>query len=370
MAKNHFEYIVIGASLSGLIVSRLLSDKSNSVALIDAGAVSGGCLAVSETNSNSAGYVVLPKTDLAVKAVEFLEKVNGESIPYSIIEKTPATYSAGELEDFIGFGDKTPDYYREIANFIQPHQIEIDLVEIAQKLFSKFSGTYLNRSVVTQLRVSEQKVIGLQVNGQKEYTADHIVFAGALKDLSPLLAPHEGLMKFSQKIQAKNFATALSLELSSKEHFVDSKAVHVLQSTGQEDKGVYIGEFYSQSEGIQKSKWITFLSSDETEDIEQLGTAARRIKRQIKRVYPQFFDSPITEKIVVHESNLGSVELKLTGQQEIPKLKSLSVASAQAHAAANFVGAILQAELVAAALGVHPDNTHTLHVNTEEVLSL
>jgi hypothetical protein len=96
------------------------------------------------------------------------------------------------------------------------------------------------------------------------------------------------------------------------------------------------------------------MEDEEAEDTELVGAALKKIKRQIKRAYPDALENLKFERILVVPSYSGNGELKLSANQTIPSLENFWVGSAQMHQQKNLLGALLQAELITSALSCHP----------------
>jgi hypothetical protein len=131
--------------------------------------------------------------------------------------------------------------------------------------------------------------------------------------------------------------------------------MHILNGTTEDEIGPCVGRFSpAVTEGehtLQASQWMTFIEDEVTEDSEVVGAALKKIKRQIKRAYPEALESIKLERIVVAPQIAGDGELKLNGNQSLPGLNNLWVASGPVNAQKNLIGALAQANLVMAALG-------------------
>jgi hypothetical protein len=117
---------------------------------------------------------------------------------------------------------------------------------------------------------------------------------------------------------------------------------------------------------IQASQWITFIESESTEDSEVVGMALKKIKRQVKRAYPEALDNLKSERIFVSPYIAGNGDLKLSANQTIPSLENLWVSSATLNEQKNLVGALLQAEMIVASLGFKVEEAVASDAPTEE----
>lgn len=137
--------------------------------------------------------------------------------------------------------------------------------------------------------------------------------------------------------------------------------MHVLNGTTQDEIGPCVGRFLPavDVDGIrmQTSQWMTFIEHEVTEDSEVVGTALKKIKRQVKRAYPEALEGLKQERIFVTPILAGNGDIKLNGNGTLPGLENLWIGSATVHEQRNLVGALLQAEMVVASLGFSPQVT-------------
>jgi hypothetical protein len=318
------------------------------------------------------GLRFLPDTDLSQKAISFLEMLLMTSLSPKSIDLPPITYEAGGLKNFIGFGEKPPAFYEEISYFTANRSLKTDLEphEWTQILHSHLTCDFLPRSYVTKFNQENGHVTSLTVNGQKNIQALNFIYCGPMKSLKNLLP--EGILSHRalNKMSKNTYWTAVCLDLLHGEKQTDlAQQVHVLDGTTHDDLGPSVGVFHPAAEIngeiLQYSQWMTFINDEEAEDTELIGTALKKMKRQIKRAYPQSLEKLKFERILVVPSYAGDGDLKLSANQTLTGLDNFWVASSQAHHQRNVLGSLLQAELVASALGCHPMG-HQIQVNTSE----
>ena len=138
----------------------------------------------------------------------------------------------------------------------------------------------------------------------------------------------------------------------------DLQNIHVLNGTTQDEFGPCVGAFQAPAEvngeNLQYSQWLTFVEDEEAEDTEIIGFALKKIKRQIKRAYPDALENLKFERILVVPSYAGHGDLKLSANQSLAGVENFWVGSSQVHVQKNLLGALLQAELITSSLGCHP----------------
>jgi hypothetical protein len=138
----------------------------------------------------------------------------------------------------------------------------------------------------------------------------------------------------------------------------DLQNIHVLNGTTQDEFGPCVGALQAPAEvngeNLQYSQWLTFVEDEEAEDTEIIGFALKKIKRQIKRAYPDALENLKFERILVVPSYAGHGDLKLSANQSLAGVENFWVGSSQVHVQKNLLGALLQAELITSSLGCHP----------------
>lgn len=354
-----YDYAIIGSGLTGLSIAAALSRETKNIALIEAADVAFGAnrkvnMPTGPTNN---GLRFVPDSVLAEKSLRFLETLLGTSVIADISEEAPITYEAGGFKTFLGFGDNPPPFYEELAYLTSSKRIDLSSqpYEWTQMLFEQFKGDFMPRSHVTKFHQEGERVSHVTINGSKTLHAQNFIFAGHVKDLA-LLLPEEALSARAKGKLAKNtYWTALCIDFCHNKEVTTSTAMHVLNGTTQDEIGPCAGRFTPATEvdgeKMQVSQWMTFISHEETDDSEVVGMALKKIKRQIKRAYPEALDGLKLERIFVSPLIAGNGDLKLSANMTIPNLENLWVASATLNEQKNLVGSLLQAEMTVASLG-------------------
>ena len=162
------------------------------------------------------------------------------------------------------------------------------------------------------------------------------------------------------KLNKTTYWTSICLDIIHANAIETSNVFHVLNGTTQDELGPSFGKIYPQIEkdGIkgQLSQWITFVDDELSDDSEITALALKKMKRQIKRAYPQALDNPISERIFVYSNYAGDGVLKVNENQTLAGLDNLWIASPTINMGKNLVGAIKQAEMVISSLGFSIEN--------------
>jgi len=336
-----YDYVVIGSGLSGLTIATALSQETSKVLLLDSADQAGGWL-------RKLHMPFVPATPSALSAVQNLESLLNLKILGEVRDSNPVTYENSSLKTFMGFGEKSPDFYDEISYYCAPQSYDLKLTpsEWISLLIERFKGTFQPRSIVTKFVVENGRVQSLLVNGTKKIVGHNFIFCGEMKSLEILLPLDFMSSKARNKIAKTKTWTRASLQLTHAEPVTENKDFHILIGTAADEIVTCVGRFVGQV-----STWTTFVSDDEAEDPEVTAQALKRIKRQIKRAYPESLNTPLEEKIVVQSEFGGHFDVKLQANQTWPEIENLWIGSSSVQKDRNLVGALRQAWLVLASLG-------------------
>lgn len=352
-----YDYVVVGSGLAGLIVANRLSQETKKVLLIESTDQVGGWL-----TRPHLGFV--PGTDSALSTIQSLEDLINIKIHGDIEESTPLTFDGGEFKPFLGFGDKTPEFYDEISYFCSNTRLQLKLKpnEWIHRLTQTFQGTVVTRSIVTKFLVENGRVQSVLINGTKKVAAHQFVFCGDVKDLERLIPQDFNGSKTRNKISKTKTWTRATLVIDHGFQVTPETGLHILMGTAQDEIVTCVGQFYEN-----QSTWVTFVSDEEAEDPEITAQALKRIKRQIKRAYPDSLPETIVEKIVVQSGFGGHFDVKLNANQSWPDLENLWMGSSTFNKDRNLVGALKQSLLTLAALGFSVESAPATQLPPEEI---
>lgn len=359
-SQNHiYDYAIIGSGLSGLSIAAALSRFTDNIVLLESGDIPGGMNRAIKfpTGTMNNGLRHIPDTENALKAIDFLENILGIKIAGDREEAPPVTYTSGTFKPFLGFGDNPPAFYEELNYFTTAKILNLKLEPFAWTplLFEKFKGDFLPRSYVTKFHSLSNHLTQLTINGSKTLNANQFIFCGSVKDLALLLPENALAPRARQRLSKNTYWTALCMDLCHAHQVTDLQAIHVLNGTTEDEIGPCVGKFLpsvqENGQTLQASQWLTFIEDEVTEDSEVVGATLKKVKRQIKRAYPQALESIKLERIIVAPHIAGNGDLKLDANQSLSGLENLWIGSTAANSQKNLVGALAQAQSVCTALG-------------------
>ncbi|OYZ12817.1 MAG: hypothetical protein B7Y39_18725 [Bdellovibrio sp. 28-41-41] len=355
MSQRHYDYIIVGSGLPGLLLASTLSRFTSNIALLEANESFGGCHKRIDNAMGSFdnGLRYFPDTDSSRSALEFAENVMGLKVHGEPQESPVVFFEGGQFKPFLGFGDVHVDFYDELAYFLSASELPLKypVYEWPKRMMENFKGDFLPRSIVTRFQSEGTQVKSVLINGTKTLHADQFIFCGSFKDLSVLLPTDTLSSRAKNKLNKTNYWTSICLDILHSAPFESSHKYHVLNGTTQDELGPCFGKVYAPSESTQFSQWISFVDDELSDDSEVTAHALKKMKRQIKRAYPTALDNPLSERIFVYSNYAGDGVLKVNENQTIAGLDNLWIASPTINSNKNMVGAIKQAELILASLG-------------------
>lgn len=372
-----YDYAIIGSGLTGLSIAAALSRETKNIALIEAADVPFGVNKKVNfpTGPMNNGLRFVPDSVSAEKALRFLSNLINVEVAQDASEESPITYEGGNFKTFLGFGDTPPAFYEEFSYFTGSKRLNlaVEPFQWTQMLFEKFQGDFMPRSYVTKFHQEGERVSHITINGSKTLHAQNFIFAGTVKDLALLLPEDAISIRARTKLAKNTYWTALCLDICHAKPVTDSSAMHVLNGTTQDEIGPCVGKFHTpvevDGETLQASQWMTFIEQEVTEDSEVVGMALKKIKRQIKRAYPEALENLKLERIFVAPIIAGNGDIKLSANMTMPELENLWIASATVNDQKNLIGSLLQAEMIVASLGFKVEATEEAAPLNEEPMT-
>lgn len=355
-SKSHFDFIVVGAGLAGLAIARRLSKESARVLVLEGQDSAGGThRAVDNFGLQlNNGLRLLPDTADTRDSLAFLSDLLDTNISVTATESTPLTYEAGGLKPFLGFGDSAPAFLHQIASYLGESRLETqpESWSWTQLLMQDAKFEFMPKSYVTRFDIEGDKLQSVTVNGQKQFTADQFIFTGSLALLKVLIPESHWATKVKTKFTKLKLWTQVGLDLVHDKPVFEGSNILLLDGTGKDDLGPCLGHF-TNSGDVHASQWMSFLEDDEAEDSEILGTALKKIRRQIKRAFPEALEGLKFERVCVFPSTSAS----LPGTGFLPEFTNLHYGNGQLNPHQGLIGSLQQAQWVLRELGFSGDSS-------------
>lgn len=329
MAKNNkkFDFLVVGDSLPALLTAVENSKNGLKGAILSGAESLGGLHRGVNLNATLEGAPTriidthinyVPNNE---NVVSYLEQVKTfvPQLEWTALELGAITFNNGMTQPFLGFGAHTVEAIDFYSYFTSPSQLQLNLsiAEVIAELMTHFEGEILTNNEVTQIVVQENQGL-VQTNGSEVYTADRVYFfesAAKLGKIIPTESPAFPKATVQKLSKSQNWAI-VNLAYWHKTELTESRATHILY--GAKDLPC-IGAFSKTTSDVVVSQWMSILSSESFADTEQLGLTIREMKKQIKRMYPTFFDSIEKEYIVVAPEAFGNAPQVVAGKADVFK---------------------------------------------------
>lgn len=378
-----YDYIIIGSGLTGLTIAKKISQETDNILILEAQDYSGGSSrpATLQSQTISNGLRFMPASDAAKKSLHFLQSLLRQPVQIQVEDNNIGTYEASGFKKFVGFGEKSPDFYEQLSYFLssqrtllssQPHHWASELSEDLQNKIQ--CRSFVTRFGFDGLEGEKPKLTHVVVNGTKTFHARQFIFAGPVKDLH-LLLPDEILnARAKAKLKKSKSWQAVCVDLLHAP-VNESRQLYLLNGTTDDDIGPCIGCFLPAVEAQQASQWLSFIDAEYAEDTENIGLVLKKIKRQIKRAFPEAADSVLKERISVTPP-LSGADIKVSANGTLPKVENLWLASAQLSPYTNLLGSLMQAQYILSSLGFsgidfdHNTQTETTYSSARETAEL
>lgn len=362
-----YDYIIIGSGLTGLTIAKKISEETENILVLEAQDMVGGDnrpVQLAQNTINN-GLRFFPATQASENALNFLQTLTGDqNIAAATSENLIETYEASGFKKFLGFGDKSPEFYDQLSYFLANEEqvLSAQPYEWVQTLAASLGDKIQKRSIVTRfgfegLDSEKPKLTHVMVNGTKQIYAQNFIFAGPIKDLV-LLVPDDVLnARAKAKLKKSTAWQSVCVDLFHTAQ-VEKQNLFLLNGTTDDDIGPCIGRFLAPVQNAdaanaqqgQISQWTSFIDSDSAEDTENIGLVLKKIKRQIRRAFPEVAESIKSERIFVSPP-LSGADLKINANGTLPKVENLWIASAQASSYQNLMASLMQARLILSSLG-------------------
>jgi len=339
-----FDALIIGSGFDALYTAFKLQSQGQSVAVLEeTDAIGGLYRSLKDGDALLESHVnFVPATPVDQNMLMAI-KNDVPELELDVLDLGPLTFHNGHVQPFLGFGETEIQAVDEYASFLSNSQIELNmgLGELARKLRALLTCQVLTQSEVTALELEPE--LAVTVNGSQKITATTLYFFESPHKLSELLTGtnHHLTKSVVQRLSKIPLWTAVNLAFRHPQSLTESSAVHVLY--GAKDQPC-IGRFRQEDAPtpVYSSQWTTFVSQEVAADSELLGATIREMKKQIKRMYPNFFEQVSKEFIVISPDAYGSLPAGFTENGHLPKNPQIKVGS-RFYAAVPGLGGDLQA---------------------------
>lgn len=324
MSKNQFDYIIVGSGIRALLCCLEFERSGKRGCLIEKEETLGGFFRGLRSNEIffDSHLQYLPQTPATEVALAQLQA----ELPSLAVEKLnigPITFQNGQTQPFVGFGATENSAVDLYSHFTQAEQFLFSqgTHSLATALREKITSQIFNLSEITSLELQPQ--VQVLINGTTTLSANDIYFFESPLKLSKLLSNSKTPLPKTlvPKLSKTELWTAVSLIYIHKSAPTQSQSVHVLYGSKEEP---CVGRFQNEH-GCTTSQWLSLVGAEAAMDSEALGATIREMKKQIKRMYPSFFETVEKENILISPESYGHVNPQLLENNGFAKVPHLMV---------------------------------------------
>lgn len=357
-SQKQFDLIIVGSGLAGLVLAKRALAEGLTVAVLEAQNTIGGshsCVTGPKGSHDNTLHYLSSSSQIhqTVRQLnELLESpISLTSSPHSVL-----TFDDGRLKPFTSFGKTAPEFFEALEPYLQGLEL------VPNKLMYQWIKDLINPQLeaaiypshlASELVIENDKACGVMINGHHYWSANHVVFAASITDLIGFLPPDSITPRLRNHLKRPKLWTLVAVDFYHPELITTDSSLHLLNGTTQDDIGPCLGRFIqaNASPDFQLSQWISFASDEDADESENIGLIIKKMKKQIKRAYPQAFTEPTPERIVVIPSSSGLFEDSQIKEQVYFKgIENFWLASAQLSSMSGLLRPVDQALRVANAI--------------------
>lgn len=318
-----YDTIVIGGNLTGLLLTHLLYQDGQNVALLEARDSLGGRWRQPSPNMpfSSASLDFIPATGEQLDTLEWLKAAAPSPVTWKVQDHQPQALQEGHWKTFVGFGESEHKSVSELSFYNHQNQVILDqgLENLSRVLCEQLPIEAQLRNEVTGFVVKDHRVTGVVVNGDKTLEAKQFIFCPPPQMLNNLFVGEDLPNKHRTRLAKSKSWTVLLLKMEHQNALNGSTDVrHLLSGAKDFEPVVGIGNG-------KNSKWLMMLDDEQAEDHEYIGSCFKHIKRLVKRAFPES-EPIVSEKFYVQPFGSGHVSLKNKSPYVMPELPNLYLA--------------------------------------------
>lgn len=277
---KHYDTLVIGGGLSGLLIAHKLHTSGQKVKLFEASEKLGGRFL--------RGFIpFLPADADQETCFQWLNSL-GFHLQGSEQEHRPQIYENGNFQDLAGFGDTKitgAEFYSPLLSTSET-KITPTFSEEYHRFLTLLPFEFQTLSELTQLSQQGTEADGklnvATINDEHQFGFTNLVFTGAPQRLLEGLPSEVLALKSMARLSKQEYWASINVQY---EHETPVQAPDGVLFLTSESKDLEIVAGRVTEQG-KKSQWMTIIPMETIEDAEKITQILRAIRRQIKRPYP------------------------------------------------------------------------------------
>ena len=326
-SQKKYDVVIFGSNLSSYLLAATLEQKLRlSVCLLENKQIHNPSSQCYFQDPYFSHLPVGEATTLKELNAFISELVQNTYISSDDVPLSTSTVESGKISPFLGFSEKKFSSQNLVSDLvpIHGHRLSLTSIELIHQLRSTLNGDLHPLAQVTDLAIDETsgEIHHAIVNGDQKLQADIYVSGlgaeASIKLLPAKLLPAKNLQKIAK---LKSWAQIdLFCELPQGEPSIpDNQYILMGQKS---DFEPCFGEVFQRNER-RFSRFSSLVSDEFVNDHEHLGALMRFMKRQIKRLDPNFFDRALSERVVVQNSAEAFADLRLQEGTFFPQIPRL-----------------------------------------------
>lgn len=368
--KKRYDAVIFGGGFSGLLSAHILKAKGKSVLIVEPSDKLGGRLSAwkKEQSEFPSNLNVFSYSQPEHKSFfDWLENTLETRVIDGSFSVQTSHFKDGQLKPLTGFGERNYEALDEY-NFFCLQSEKARLTQLphfwVQRLHQNLEEhEFCLNSEISAIKVENKTAKSLMINGKSEIEFEHIIWATAPQRLLPVVggqnlsASEAKKLKRPSKVfdavmlnlihpnyqhETLNPTSEASIEesqLTSNWPLLEHPEIFCLYGSQDEFEPV-IGTLSKNF-----SCWMTLVPAELSLDNEFVAKVIRNMKKQIKRPFPDLFDSAeLEEKIILSESAYGHLSLKEDEKGFLKDINNLFCASSLCSAEQGLFGALDRAQ--------------------------
>lgn len=261
-----------------------------------------------------------PSSEQAFEDLAWLENLLGLSLGGLEVDLPPVTFSGDAVAPFVGFGDKKYSSIPAASVFNRRAHLRINFDErtIYNRLREQCRADIHEFSDISDIRIGADGIESVQINGNKDLSADAYVFCQSPSELIRMAPTDFFASRLLSRLARVHVYSQLTLSVKHPQNFV---VPHLLDTQGllfllpnQNDQEPVIGQITEH-----QSVWQAYVSTETAEDAEALATVFRNMRKIVERHIgassPKFVD----------ELRRASIHMQIETLAEYPTEEAMEI---------------------------------------------
>ena len=354
--ESPIDTLIVGGGLQGLLVACILQKSQQDFVLLEATSSLGGLCQIQSPHPFlplQRGPKIFWADQNTQDNLNFLQQFLSYSLQYQAQTLSPHIYSRGSLLsdpsfDLLSLLGDPPPFWHELEFYLQPKRLIGNLHphEWVKNLTASLPPNRIKTEVCVkriQLPKDADGAFEIHLEDKEPFWAKEVLFCASAALLPSLFS--ELSQKKRAKITKVPLWTSLSLDLTHPT-ISDSLSAHVLLEEPKKNSPPFlcVGFFHEprlvNGKPMQSSQWLSFVETVASEDSVVTGRIIERVKKNLRRVFPQMFDGELIYERVLFSKDSHGHHLLPFSQNLVVKRGANRNFTLLGHEGLNMMGAV------------------------------